>query len=132
MKRIQTISIAIVLLLGVLTINSCLTLISDEELISIYTPIEVGITYSEETDDLYRFTPPISGRYIISIIGTDSDLSWMLSDDPNPEAGNPLVYQVNDGIIDEGTRTPPLSAGKEYYLVVIEDKKTYELSILPE
>ena len=132
MTRTKAFLVTLVLIFTVLIISGCLTLFSAEELRSVYTPVEVGIIYSEESDDCYRFTPPASGRYIISIIGTDCDLSWTLCGHPKPDEKNILVMQSNDGIIDDGTRTPPLKAGQEYYLVIIEDRETYELSIRPE
>ena len=50
-----------------------------------FEQIEVGVTYSSEriaaeSENYYRFIPPSSGVYTVSVAGVDSDLSWELHD----------------------------------------------------
>ena len=139
MKRIEALLLTLALIFAILIISGCPTFIpySKQRLRSAYTQIEIGVTYTEETTNIYRFTPAYSCRYIINVIGPDCELSWVLFNNPNPKATDAIVMRSIAGTPGaEILATVVLNAGQEYYIYVRIIKTaidaTYELSIFPK
>jgi hypothetical protein len=141
MKRIEALLLTLALIFAILIISGCPTFIpyTKQEIRSACTQIEVGVTYySQEAENMYRFTPAYSCRYIISVIGTNCELSWVLLNNPKPKVTDAIVMRSSSGT--PGAEIPAtvvLNAGQEYYIaVLIESRKaidaTFELSIFPK
>jgi hypothetical protein len=140
--KIRTLASILTTILTIMLISSCAT---TPEYISPgrFNLIEIGVLYEGEriaadNERLYRFTPPSSGVYTISVTGVDSDLDWELHDNAEDaymyEERSIIATSENFGTVDEVGRTPVLNAGQEYYLIVLEYDDVsgdYDLIIKP-
>ena len=140
--KIRTLVFILPFVLVVLLISSCAT---TPQYVSPgrFDLIEVGVPYEGEhivadNERYYRFTPPSSGVYTISVTGVDSDLGWELHDNAADawmlEERSIIAAQENYGTVDEVGHTPVLNEGQEYYLIVFEWDEIsgdFDLTITP-